>query len=148
MKIVRVSADPIDPFAELACLGDLGGGAVASFTGIARKDGDVIGIELEHYAGMTEACLVDIIEKASARWSLLGALIVHRVGYVAVGEPVVVTGAASLHRAAALEATAYLIDCLKTDAPFWKKEYYSDGRANWVAAKATDDARAAQWKSE
>lgn len=148
MKIVRVSADPIDPLAELACLGELGGGAVASFTGIARKDRDVVGIELEHYAGMTEACLHGIIGKAGARWPLLGAVIVHRVGYVAVGEPVVVTGAASLHRAAALEATAYLIDCLKTDAPFWKKEHYSDGRANWVVAKASDDARAAHWKSE
>lgn len=148
MKIVRISADPINPLAELACLGDLGGGAVASFTGIARKDGDVVGIELEHYAGMTEASLHGIMEKACTRWPLLGGIIVHRVGYVAVGEPVVVTGAASLHRAAALEATAYLIDCLKTDAPFWKKEHYSDGRANWVAAKASDDARAAQWTSE
>lgn len=146
MNIVRISADPIDPVDELACLTNLGGGAVASFTGIARKDGDVIGIELEHYAGMTEACLGAIIDKANARWPLLGAVIVHRVGYVAVGQPVVVTGAASLHRAAALEATAYLIDCLKTDAPFWKKEHYGDGRAIWVAAKASDDARAAQWK--
>lgn len=147
MKIVRVSAEPIDPLAELACLGDLGGGAVASFTGIARQDRDVVGIELEHYAGMTEACLGDIIEKAHARWPLLGAIIVHRVGYVAVGEPVVVTGAASLHRAAALEANGFLIDCLKTDAPFWKKEHLSDGRAMWVAAKESDDARAALWKS-
>lgn len=146
MKIIRISADPIDPLAELASLGDLGGGAVASFTGIARKDGDVVGIELEHYPGMTEACLGDIIETANARWPLLGTIIVHRVGYIAVGEPVVVTGAASLHRAAALEATAYLIDCLKTDAPFWKKEHYGDGRATWVAAKASDDVRAAQWK--
>jgi len=146
MKIIRISTDPINPVAELACLGDLGGGALASFTGIARQDGDVVGIELEHYAGMTEACLGDIIEKAHARWPLLGTIIVHRVGYIAVGEPVVVTGAASLHRAAALEATAYLIDCLKTDAPFWKKEHYGDGRAMWVAAKASDDVRAAQWK--
>lgn len=148
MKVVRVSTDTIDPATELACLGTLGGGAVASFTGIARKDGDVIGIELEHYAGMTEACLGAIIDQAHARWSLLGAVIVHRVGYVAVGEPVVVTGAASLHRAAALEATAYLIDCLKTDAPFWKKEHFGDGRSKWVAAKASDDARAALWKSD
>lgn len=148
MKVVRVSTDTIDPAAELACLGTLGGGAVASFTGIARKDGDVIGIELEHYAGMTEACLGAIIDQAHARWPLLGAVIVHRVGYVAVGEPVVVTGAASLHRAAALQATAYLIDCLKTEAPFWKKEHFGDGRGIWVAAKASDDARAAQWKSD
>lgn len=148
MKVVRVSTDTIDPAAELACLGTLGGGAVASFTGIARKDGDVIGIELEHYAGMTEACLGSIIDQAHARWPLLGAVIVHRVGYVAVGEPVVVTGAASLHRAAALEATTYLIDCLKTDAPFWKKEHFCDGRSQWVAAKASDNARAAKWKSD
>jgi len=148
MKIIRVSADPIDPWAELACLGDLGGGAVASFTGIVRKDGDVVGIELEHYPGMTEASLDGIIEKAGARWPLLGAVIAHRVGYVAVGEPVVVLGTASLHRAAALEATANLIDCLKTDAPFWKKEHYRDGRAIWVAAKASDDDRAARWKSD
>lgn len=145
MKIVRISDKAIQPDQELAALAGLGGGAMASFTGIARDDGGVTAIELEHYPGMTEASLHHLIEAAMARWSLLGAVITHRVGIIPVGDAVVVVGAASAHRAEALEATAFLIDRLKTEAPFWKREHYADGRAKWVEAKASDDARAERW---
>lgn len=145
MNVVRISDAPIEPASELAALAGLGGGALASFTGIVRDDKGVTAIELEHYPGMTEASLSSLIEAATARWSLLGAVITHRVGIVPVGAPVVVVGAASLHRAEALEATAFLIDRLKTEAPFWKREHYADGTAKWVDAKASDDARSDRW---
>ena len=147
MKQVRISNAPISAESELVSLTGLGGGAVSSFTGIVRDDGGVTAIELEHYPGMTEACLLRLIEAATVRWSLLGAVITHRVGIVPVGAPVVVVGAASGHRAEALEATAFLIDRLKTDAPFWKREHFADGTSKWVAAKSTDDARAERWAS-
>lgn len=145
MKRVIISSEPISAEVALAGLADLGGGAVSSFIGISRDDGGVTAIELEHYPAMTELSLTRIVDQAFARWALLGAAIVHRVGRVAVGEPVVVVGAASRHRADALEATAFLIDRLKTDAPFWKKEHYSDGTSVWVDAKATDNVRSARW---
>ncbi len=145
MKRVLISSEPISAEAALAGLSDLGGGAVSSFTGISRDDGGITAIELEHYPGMTESSLMRLIDEAFARWALLGAAIVHRIGRVAVGEPVVVVGAASLHRADALEATAFLIDRLKTDAPFWKKEHYADGTSVWVDAKSSDDDRSSRW---
>lgn len=145
MKQVRISSAPITADVELSTLAGLGGGAIASFTGISRDDGNVTAIELEHYPAMTEACLLRLIEDATARWSLLGAVITHRVGIVPVGAPVVVVGASSRHRAEALEATAFLIDRLKTDAPFWKREHYADGTSKWVDAKSTDDARLQRW---
>ena len=145
MKKVRISSTPITTEAELSALSGIGGGALSSFTGIVRDDGGVTAIELEHYPGMTEACLSHLIEAAKARWSLLGAIVTHRVGVVPVGDPVVVVGAASLHRAEALEATAFLIDRLKTEAPFWKREHYTDGTAKWVEAKSSDDTRSERW---
>jgi molybdopterin synthase catalytic subunit len=145
MKRVVISDEPISAEVALSGLSDLGGGAVSSFTGISRDDGGVTAIELEHYPGMTESSLMRLIDEAFARWALLGAAIVHRIGRVAVGEPVVVVGAASRHRADALEATAFLIDRLKTDAPFWKKEHYADGTSVWVDAKSSDDDRSSRW---
>ncbi|WP_333569718.1 molybdenum cofactor biosynthesis protein MoaE [Sphingorhabdus sp.] len=145
MKRVLISGEPISEEVALSGLSDLGGGAVSSFTGISRDDGGVTAIELEHYPGMTESSLLRLIDEAFARWALLGAAIVHRIGRVAVGEPVVVVGAASRHRADALEATAFLIDRLKTDAPFWKKEHYADGTSVWVDAKSSDDDRSSRW---
>jgi molybdopterin synthase catalytic subunit len=145
MKRVIISDEPISAEVALSGLSDLGGGAVSSFTGISRDDGGVTAIELEHYPGMTESSLMRLIDEAFARWALLGAAIVHRIGRVAVGELVVVVGAASRHRADALEATAFLIDRLKTDAPFWKKEHYADGTSVWVDAKSSDDDRSSRW---
>ena len=124
----------------------VGAGAVITCTGIVRDAGGTLSaMEIEHYPGMTEASLHRLIEAATARWSLLGAVITHRVGIVPVGAPVVVVGTASLHRAEALEATAFLIDRLKTEAPFWKREHYADGSAKWVEAKLSDDTRSERW---
>ena len=148
MKIVRVQSGPFDAAAEMAPLSALGGGAVASFLGIARSDtnahGAVTAIELEHYPAMTQAALLGLVDAAMARWPLLGCVIIHRVGMVAVGEAIVLVAAASPHRTAALDATAFLIDRLKTDAPVWKKEHRSTGAA-WVEATVSDDVTAERW---
>jgi molybdopterin synthase catalytic subunit len=144
---VEVASVDLDCAAALAPLAGLGGGAVASFTGIARDDDGIAAIELEHYPGMTEASLMALAHEAVARWALLGCVVLHRVGKVNVGEPIVVVGTAANHRAEALEATAFLIDRLKTDAPFWKKEHRIDGTTQWVDAKASDGVRATRWSS-
>lgn len=146
MKVIRVSGEAIDSAIELAQLVPLGGGALASFTGIARDDDGVTAIELEHYPAMTEASLAALVDDAITRWSLLGAVLIHRVGIIHVGNPIVLVGTAASHRAEALEACAFLIDRLKTDAPFWKKEHRADGSAKWVEAKTSDNARADKWR--
>lgn len=143
---VRVQPGPFDPGAELAQLEALGGGGVASFTGIVRGDGGLVSLELEHYPGMTEATLREIAGEAMARWPLVGTILIHRHGVLVPGERIVFVGTASAHRAAAMEACAYLIDWLKTAAPFWKRERFGDGSARWVAARAADDAAAARWQ--
>jgi molybdopterin synthase catalytic subunit len=141
---VRVQAAPFDAAAKLAALELDGVGAVVSFTGLVRGDDGVTAIELEHYPAMTEASLHALAEEAHSRWQLSGCVVIHRVGRMAVGEPIVLVATASPHRAAALEACAFLIDRLKTDAPFWKKEYRGT-QAEWVEAKGSDNARAAEW---
>jgi len=145
MMFIRIQTETIDVSTQLTRLENLDGGAVASFTGIARKDGNVMAIELEHFPGMTETILQQLTQQATERWKLLGATIIHRVGRIEVGEAIVFVAAASNHRAEALEACSYLIDRLKTDAPFWKKEHRADGSADWVEAKASDDTRADKW---
>lgn len=145
MLRVELCRVPFDSAAALSSLSTLGGGAVASFTGIARDDGGVTAIELEHFPQVTEACLDQLAHDAWARWSLLGCVLLHRIGHIVVGEPIVVIGTAASHRAEALDACAYLIDRLKADAPFWKKEFRVDGSARWVDAKCSDDVRAARW---
>jgi molybdopterin synthase catalytic subunit len=146
MICVRVQAEAFDAGIELAPLAQLGGGAVASFTGIARQDGDVSAIELEHYPAMTRDALEALVSEACAKWALLGCVLIHRVGIIPLGEAIVLVGTAAAHRAAALEACAFLIDRLKTDAPFWKKEHRDDGSAGWVEAKGSDDAAADKWR--
>jgi molybdopterin synthase catalytic subunit len=141
---VHIQVEAFDSAALLAALAADGVGAIASFTGLVRSDVGVTAIELEHYPAMTEASLRTVLADAQGRWNLAGAIIVHRIGKMAVGEPIVFVAAASAHRAAALEACAFLIDRLKTDAPFWKKEYRGDA-AIWVEAKASDDDRAGAW---
>jgi molybdopterin synthase catalytic subunit len=143
---VAISSDRFDMGVELAPLAALQGGALASFTGIARPDGDVIAIELEHYPAMTKASLDALVAEAQSRWQVLGCVLIHRVGRIEMGEEIVLVGIASAHRKAALEATAFLIDRLKTDTPFWKKEIYADGRAEWVEAKGSDVDAGARWK--
>ena len=141
---VRIQTEAFDAAALLASLQADGIGAISSFTGLVRSDDNVTAIELEHYPAMTEASLRAVAADALGRWNLSGAIIVHRVGKMAVGEAIVFVAAASAHRAEALAACAFLIDRLKTDAPFWKKEYRGE-QAQWVEAKVSDDARAADW---
>ena len=141
---VSVQPEPIDLAAEIAAAEAAGAGAVATFTGIVRGDDGVETLELEHYPGATEAALRAVAEGALTRWSLSGATIVHRVGPMRPGERIVFVAAAAPHRGAALDACAYLIDRLKTDAPFWKRESRG-GAATWVEARDGDHDAAARW---
>jgi molybdopterin synthase catalytic subunit len=139
---VLVSHEPIDVAGEHERLEQ--GGAVATFTGLVRADDGVSTLELEHYPGATEAALERLCEAAVARWRLAATTVVHRVGPITPGERIVFVGTSAPHRAAALEACAYLIDRLKTDAPFWKRESRGEAAA-WVEARASDDAAAERW---
>jgi molybdopterin synthase catalytic subunit len=145
MITVRVSPDPFDTGLEIAALGRDGIGAVASFTGIVRGEDGLTALTLEHYPAMTEAALRALADQATARWSLGGVTIQHRIGRLVPGDPIVLVVSASAHRKDALDACAFLIDRLKTDAPFWKRESFADGREVWVEARTTDDAAAARW---
>ena len=145
---VRVQEEDFDPTTELEALSagrdDIG--ALVSFTGLVRG-GDVSEMVLEHYPGMTEKALEEIEEEARKRWSLQGVTIIHRVGPLAPGARIVFVATASRHRAVAFEAAEFLMDFLKTRAPFWKKESTADG-ARWVDARETDDTAAARWALE
>ncbi|QQV78428.1 molybdenum cofactor biosynthesis protein MoaE [Sphingomonas aliaeris] len=141
---IFVNGDVIDTAIELTALERDGVGAVASFTGLVRADDGVGSLELEHYPGATEAALNALAETAVARWHLFSATIVHRVGVMRPGERIVFVGVSAAHRSAALEACAFLIDRLKTDAPFWKRETRHD-KATWVEPRETDDAASARW---
>ena len=142
---VCVQREGFDGGAELALLEALGSGAVASFTGLVRGDGGLSALTLEHYPGMTEAVLRALAETAKSRWALDGVTIIHRIGAMTPGERIVFVGTASPHRAAALKACGFLIDRLKTDAPFWKQERFADGRSLWVEPRESDDDAAARW---
>lgn len=144
--MIRISVDPapIELAMEVAALEERGAGGVATFTGVVRTDDGVAALELEHYPGMTEAALCGLAEAAVDRWNLLGVTIVHRVGRMTAGERIVFVGTAAAHRREALEACAYLIDRLKTDAPFWKREWLADG-TRWVEPRASDGSAAEKW---
>lgn len=148
MITVCVQTDLFDPATELERLESLGGGAVSSFTGLVRGDGGLIAMTLEHYPGMTEMALGEIAAEATCRWPLAGVTIIHRHGRLVPGDRIIFVGTASSHRAAALEACAFLIDWLKTDAPFWKREEWADGTARWVDAKADDETARDRWISK
>ena len=147
--MIRVQEQPFDAGAEVAALtaGRTDIGAVASFIGLVRDlaDAPITAMTLEHYPGMTERKLAEIEAEANARWPLQASLIVHRYGRMLPGEPIVLVATASAHRAAALEACAFLIDWLKTEAPFWKLEETSEAD-RWVEARTTDDDAAARWQ--
>jgi molybdopterin synthase catalytic subunit len=148
---VRVQTEDFDIGAEVArlTLGRTDIGAVVTFTGTVRSgDGGagVAGMTLEHYPGMTEAELARVEAEAARLWPLLGSLIVHRVGRLRPGDNIVLVVTASAHRQAAFAAAEFLMDYLKTRAPFWKKEVGSDGAERWVEARAADDAAAERWK--
>ena len=151
--MIRVTDLAFDPAAELAAFGAALGtdtGGIVSFTGLVRGHAGGRAIEamtLEHYPGMTERQLAEIEAEARARWPLDAVLVVHRWGRMVPGEPIVLVATASAHRRAAFEACEFLMDWLKTKAPFWKLEE-ADGEARWVEAKAEDDAAAQRWTGE
>jgi molybdopterin synthase catalytic subunit len=150
MALIRVQTADFDIGAEFAAFAvgraDIGG--IGCFVGRVRDAANgrpITAMTLEHYPGMTERAMAAIGAEAETRWKLLGCTLVHRVGRLLPGENIVLVLAAAPHRQAALEATAFLIDWLKTRAPFWKKESFADGEEAWVAARAEDDATAARW---
>ncbi len=146
MLKVLVTEAPFDLAAEAARVQGVGDvGAVASFTGICRADDGLRAMVLEHYPGMTERALTAIAEKAMARWPLSACTVIHRHGRMEPGDPIVLVLTASAHRAAALEACAFLMDWLKTKAPFWKREELADGTARWVEARTADEDAATRW---
>jgi len=147
---VRVQPDAFDPGAEVNAMHDanVGVGAVVSFVGYVRdfNDGrDVAGMFLEHYPGMTEKALLKIVDEAQQRWPLLKLEVIHRVGELEPGEPIVFVAVASAHRQAAFEACDFVMDYLKTRAPFWKKENTSEG-PRWVEGRDSDHKAADRWK--
>ncbi|SCM79140.1 molybdopterin synthase, large subunit [uncultured Pleomorphomonas sp.] len=146
---VRVGPDDFDVGAEIAALqaGDPAVGAVASFVGYCRDEGGrLAALELEHYPGMAEAEIGRVAREAAGRWPLLAITVIHRAGRIRPGERIVLVAVSSSHRAAAFSACDYVMDFLKTRAPFWKKEHLAAGdEGGWVDAKAEDEARAGRW---
>ncbi len=149
--MIRVQTEDFDPGRELAALvagrTDIGG--AVSFVGLVRDmsgDGRIDAMTLEHYPGMTERMLGEIEAEVRRRWPLTDCLIVHRHGRLAPGERIVLVITASAHRAAAFEANMFLVDWLKTRAPFWKLEERAGG-ASWVEARDADDEAAARWRA-
>lgn len=147
---VRVQSDDFDAGREIADLrrGNPKVGAVASFIGLMRdvNDGtDVSGMTLEHYPGMTEKSIRDIVAQAQGRWNIIGARVIHRIGRLEPTDQIVLVAVASSHRGDAFAACQFIMDYLKTRAPFWKKETTAHGE-RWVDARVTDDVAAARWR--
>ncbi len=146
---VRVQTDDFDAAAEANRLtnGHAHAGAVVSFVGLCRDEGGrLAALELEHYPGMAEAEISRICAEAVARFSLLGITAIHRVGKIAPGANIVLVVAAAPHRHAAFDGASFVMDYLKTSAPFWKKEHFADGRnGGWVDAKESDDLAREKW---
>jgi molybdopterin synthase catalytic subunit len=155
MARISIQTEDFDVGAEIARLTsgrtDIGG--LGCFIGIVRADksndtsGQSLGaLTLEHYPAMTARAIGRITDEAETRWSLLGCTVIHRVGRMVPGENIVLVLTAASHRQAALDATAFLIDWLKTKAPFWKREEFPNGKAAWVDARESDDTAAARWR--
>lgn len=150
MKIL-VQADPFELGAEVAAMsrGRTDIGAIASFVGLARDmntGSGVTAMTLEHYPGMTEKALAALVDDACSRWTLLDVTVIHRVGRLLPGDPIVLVAVAGSHRGEAFAACEFIMDYLKTQAPFWKKEETTEGE-RWVEARASDDAAAARWQA-
>ncbi|NCO87426.1 MAG: molybdenum cofactor biosynthesis protein MoaE [Rhodobacterales bacterium] len=144
---VRVQEAAFDAGAELNAFAAAvaGAGAVVSFTGVVRdRDGGLSRMEVEHYPGMTERAIAAMVDEARARWALTGALVIHRHGVLQVGAPIMMVATAAPHRVAAFAAAEYLMDYLKSRAPFWKKEITASGAA-WVAARDEDEDALSRW---
>ena len=152
MASVRVQAHEFDTGAELAALlaGRTDVGGIGCFLGLVRDSAGgqpITSMTLEHYPGMTERALAAIVAEAESRWELQGCTVIHRHGRLLPGEPIVLVLTASAHRQAALDSTAFLIDWLKTRAPFWKQEELVNGGAQWVEARDADHAATARWEA-
>jgi molybdopterin synthase catalytic subunit len=150
LPTVRVQSEDFDTGRELEALsrGRTDVGALASFIGLVRdsNDGSAIrGMTLEHYPGMTESALEDICRQAHERWDLIDTLVIHRVGPLSPGDRIVLVGVTSAHRGEAFAACEFIMDYLKTRAPFWKREDTASG-PRWVEARASDDSAAERWK--
>ncbi|NKN34615.1 molybdenum cofactor biosynthesis protein MoaE [Marichromatium bheemlicum] len=149
MLRVRVQTEPLEPLTEQAALSRGAGqvGAVVSFTGLMREfsaGGEVATMFLEHYPGMTERALADLAEQAMCRWPLTDLVLVHRVGELAPGDPIVFVAVSSAHRGDAFRACEFLIDVLKARVPLWKRESNAEGEY-WVEARVSDVAAARRW---
>jgi molybdopterin synthase catalytic subunit len=145
---IRVQTDDFDVGQEHGLLAQsCNSGALVTFTGMVRDlaNGTLHGLTLEHYPGMTERHLAALVDEATSRWMLNSVTVIHRVGHLARHEQIVFVGVASAHRAEAFAAASYLMDMLKTQAPFWKKEHTAAGDY-WVEARHSDDAAAARWQ--
>ena len=147
MAQIRVERAAFDLGAELSAFeAGLGAaGAIVSFTGVVRDEGGrLAAMEIEHYPGMTERAITGIVQEAQARWNLADCLVIHRFGALAPGERIMMVATAALHRRAAFDAADYLMDYLKSRAPFWKKEIGAGGAA-WVVAREEDEAALSRW---
>ncbi|MBW3244432.1 molybdenum cofactor biosynthesis protein MoaE [Epibacterium sp. DP7N7-1] len=148
MRVV-VQQEPFDfgSEAEVFARGAGGAGAVVTFTGVVREadSGAMAVMEIEHYPGMTEKALEKIASEAIARWDLTDALVIHRHGRLVPGDQIMMVATAARHRVAAFEAAEYLMDYLKSRAPFWKKEILQNGAEDWVAAKSADEDALRRW---
>jgi molybdopterin synthase catalytic subunit len=151
MATIRVQAEDFDAAAEAAALtrGRADIGAVVTFVGLCRDEGGRLAqLEIEHYPGMAEQELARVAQEAETRWPLLGATIVHRFGAIAPGAQIVLVVTASAHRGAAFAAADFLMDYLKTRAPFWKRAHRRGGGVeDWVEAKSSDSEAAARWRA-
>ncbi len=149
VSIVRVQGEPFCLETEVARLthGRTDLGAVVTFTGLCRDEGGTLAaLEIEHYPGMAEAEIGRVVAEAFLRWPLAGIVVVHRYGRIVPGEPIVLVVTTGRHRGEAFSAASFLMDYLKTKAPFWKKVHARDGRSgDWVAAKAEDETAAERW---
>ncbi len=150
MATIRVQAEEFDAAAEAAALtrGRADVGALVTFVGLCRDEGGRLALlEIEHYAGMAEQEIARVAHEAEARWPLLGVTIIHRFGTLAPGAPIVLVVTASAHRGAAFAAADFLMDYLKTRAPFWKRAHRRDGVVEeWIEAKPADAEAAARWR--
>ena len=143
---IHIQREDFDLADEVEALTAETTGAVASFVGLVRGGDGLDALVLEHYPGMTEREIGRIVEEAGARWPLDGVTVIHRVGRLAVGTRIVLVAVAAAHRGAAFEACQFVMDYLKTRAPFWKREERG-GESRWVEAKTSDDAAAARWRT-
>lgn len=142
---VRIQTKPFDMGAELNAFSQgLEAGAVVSFSGLVRNSGGMVAMEIEHYPAMTERAIAVIVAEATDRWSLERALVIHRHGRLVPGDPIMMVATASRHRVGAFQGAEFLMDFLKSRAPFWKKEIGADG-SEWVAAKTSDEDALTRW---